>query len=196
MKMNKITTLSTIIFLFLGLNAYLSAELSDSDKLLNRNIEENTPVYDASSFMGNKLYSHEGIYSQDEYVGTNVVGFVTMKLVNPVPLKPEPGSSLSMFFMGYSGKDTKVQVYIKSASFFNLGSNEESFGDPVDLVAGEHVVEGYDKNLKSNYRVVLKISQSTAKIKVVSSGWTAFTTTYQDASVYVVRILKADPVKP
>lgn len=193
MKVEKL--LSFLLITFLSL-ASLNAEVSPEDQLMNDYIDQFIPVYDASHLGVTTLKGEDIFYDPEAYSNTHVTGYFKILLEKPVPLEPNPGSTIKNAFLGYSNDDSYLQLYVKPSTFSYFFSDGELFDpeNPILLEEGQYVREGTDKNL-GKYRVTVDVRLSELPIKIASSGWTVFTTKYEGALVFIVKIIKVEKIK-
>lgn len=191
MKTSKYLTYLIVTYLTLGFFGILNAEISSSDKRMNELIEKYTPVYDVSSVSATQISEEDTFYDPDSYSNTSVVARVGVKLENSVDQTPKPGSSLMKTFIGYSDKNSYIQLYTKPMSLSNIvwGSGDKSLGDQIPLAPGNYVIEGKDDAFgKLSVTVTIKLSK--LNIKVASSG--NLYNSYEDAPIYEVQITKVE----
>lgn len=186
------TIISVLVtYLVLGFLGILSAEVSANDKRMNELIEKYTPVYDASSISATSISEEDTLYDPDSYSNTSVVAHIGVRLENAVDQTPKATSSLMKTFMGYSDKNSYLQLYIRpmSLSSYVWGKADNLFGEKIPLVPGSYVIEGKDEGL-GKMRVTVKVILSKLNIKVSSSG--QFYNSYEDAPIYEVQITKVE----
>lgn len=190
MKTSKHLISIIVTYLTLGFFVTLSADISPTDKRINELIEKYTPVYDASSLLATQIYEESTVYDPASYDSQTAVASVVVRLEgsDSVPKSPKPVHTLMKSFIGYSDKNSYLQLYIKPMSIFG-NSEGRPFGEKIPLTPGSPVIEAKDEKF-GKLRVSLKVSSAKLDIKVAESG--NFFNTWEDAPIYEVEIKRVE----